>query len=437
MTTDHLPALAAPEPIRRRIYVERRLLGIGGAFVLLSMLALSVSRAEFRPFDWLSVLIWVACAVIGHLLLEQHLPGRDPVLFPLTMFLSGWGLVMIDRLAPNFADRQTLWLIVGTVGLLGAALIPQLIRWLRVYRYTLLIVGLGLLVSTIILGRNPSGQPGAPELWLGFGAVNFQPSEPLKVILVAFLASYLGEQYPALRAGDLAHEQRLPVSPRILGPVLLMWGLSVVILVWQKDLGTAILFFVIFLILLYVASGYTLILVGGAALIGVAGVVAYSAFAVVRLRVDIWVNPWNDANGRAFQIVQSLLAFAAGGIFGQGIGQGSPNYIPVVHSDFVLAAVGEEWGLLGVIVVIVCFGTLLVRGLRISVAQRGRPFNTLLAVGLSALLAVQSLFIMSGVLKLAPLTGVTLPFMSYGGSSLVVNFIIIGLLLRLSTADAS
>ncbi len=436
LTTERLPALAAPEPSRRRVYVERRLLGIGGAFVLLSMLALSVSRAEFRPFDWLTVLVWVACAAIGHALLEQRLPGRDPVLFPVAMFLSGWGLVLIDRLAPNFADRQTLWLIIGTAGLLGAALVPQILRWLRTYRYTLLIVGLGLLISTIVLGRNPSGQIGAPELWLGFGPINFQPSEPLKIILVAFLASYLGEQYPALRAGNLAHEQTLPVSPRILGPVLLMWGLSVVILVWQKDLGTAILFFVVFLILLYIASGYTLILVGGAALIGVAAVVAYYAFAVVRLRVDIWYNPWNEASGRAFQIVQSLLAFAAGGIFGQGVGQGSPNFIPVVHSDFVLAAVGEEWGLLGVIVIVVCFGVLLVRGLRIGVAQRGRPFNTLLAVGLSALLTVQSLFIMSGVLKLAPLTGVTLPFMSYGGSSLLVNFVIVGLLLRLSTVDA-
>ena len=435
MTTEQLPLGALPDLGRRRVYVERRLLGIGGAFVLLSMLALSISRAEFRPADWLTMLAWVGCAGVGHALLEQRLPGRDPVLFPIAMFLSGWGLVLIDRLAPNFADRQTLWLIVGTAGLLVAALTPQILRWLRTYRYTLLVVGLGLLVSTIVLGRNPSGQEGAPELWLGLGTLYFQPSEPLKIILVTFLASYLGEQYPALRAEELTHDQRLPVSPRILGPVLLMWGLSVLILVWQKDLGTAILFFVLFLTLLYVASGYTGILIGGAALIAVAGVVAYYAFAVVRLRIDIWYNPWNEASGRAFQIVQSLMAFAAGGIFGKGIGQGSPNFIPVVHSDFVLAAVGEEWGLLGVLVIVVCFSMLLMRGLRISVAQRGRPFNTLLAVGLSALIAIQSLFIMSGVLKLAPLTGVTLPFMSYGGSSLLINFVVIGLLLRLSTAD--
>jgi peptidoglycan glycosyltransferase len=435
LTTEQLPLHALPELARRRIYVERRLLGIGGAFILLSMLALSISRAEFRPADWLTVLAWIACAGVGHALLEQRLPGRDPVLFPIAMFLSGWGLVLIDRLAPNFADRQTLWLLVGTAGLLVTALTPQVLRWLRTYRYTLLVVGLGLLVSTIVLGRNPSGQEGAPELWLGLGTLYFQPSEPLKIILVTFLASYLGEQYPALRAEELAHDQRLPVSPRILGPVLLMWGLSVLILVWQKDLGTAILFFVLFLTLLYVASGYTQILIGGAALIAVAGVVAYYAFAVVRLRIDIWFNPWNEASGRAYQIVQSLMAFAAGGIFGQGVGQGSPNFIPVVHSDFVLAAVGEEWGLLGVFVVITCFGMLLMRGLRISVAQRGRPFNTLLAVGLSALIAIQSLFIMGGVLKLAPLTGVTLPFMSYGGSSLLINFVVIGLLLRLSTAD--
>ncbi len=157
---------------------------------------------------------------------------------------------------------------------------------------------------------------------------------------------------------------------------------------------------------------------------------------MVQLRVDIWLNPWPEATGRAYQIVQSLMAFASGSVFGQGIGAGSPSYIPVIHSDFVFAAIAEEWGLLGVIVIIVCFTLLVMRGLQTAVRHQGHPFYTLLAVGLSILIGLQSLLIMGGVLKLVPLTGVTLPFLSYGGSSLLVSFVIIGLLLRLSTLPA-
>jgi cell division protein FtsW len=178
------------------------------------------------------------------------------------------------------------------------------------------------------------------------------------------------------------------------------------------------------------------LLIVGALLIAAAGFVAYRLFDVVQLRVDIWLNPWLEADTRAFQIVQSLLAFAAGGIFGQGIGQGSPTFIPVVHSDFVFAALAEEWGLLGIIAVVACFAVFVVRGLRIAIVLRARPFHALLAVGLSVMLAAQSLLIMAGVLKLIPLTGVTLPYFSYGGSSLLVNFVMVGLLLRLSSGES-
>jgi cell division protein FtsW (lipid II flippase) len=426
----------ADEPRFSRLSTERVLLGFAGMFLLVNTLALAIVRQRFGPAEWLTLLVWLACALAGHRYLQRRLPGRDPLLFPIAMFLSGWGLLMIERLAPAFGDRQTLWLIVGTAAMLGVALFPNTLRWLRAYRYTLLVLGLGLLLSTMILGRNPSGLVGAPQLWLGLGGLFFQPSEAMKIILFAFLASYLAEQYPALRAEGLEFQRGIHMSPRILGPVLLMWTLSVVVLVWQRDLGTAVLFFAVFLVLLYVASSNPWILLGGAALIGLAGVVAYYAFAVVQLRVDIWVNPWPESDGRAYQIVQSLLAFAAGGAFGQGIGQGTPNFIPVVHSDFVFAAAAEEWGLLGTISLVACITILVMRGLRIAIAQRGRPFQTLLAVGLSTVIGVQSLLIMGGVLKLVPLTGVTLPFLSYGGSSLLAVFVMVGLLLRLS-AEAS
>ncbi len=417
-----------------RTMTERVLLLLAGMFILVSLVALSVARGEPFSDNWSAFFVWIVCAVGGSLIMQRWLPRHDPLLFPLTMFLSGWGVIMIDRLAPVFADRQMLWLVVSVVSLLAVAIFPYGLRWLRTYRYLLLVGGLALLVSTIVFGSNPSGQIGAPRLWLNIGIGFFQPSEALKIILVAFLASYLAEQYPALRAVGTDHA-RMWLSPRIYGPVLLMWGLCVVVLVWQRDLGTAILFFIVFITLLYIASGYTWILITGAALVALAGIIAYNQFSVVQLRVDIWFNPWPEADGRAFQIVQSLLAFAAGGVFGQGIGQGSPGYIPVVHSDFMFAAVAEEFGQLGSVVVIASIAMIVVRGLHTAIRQQRRAFNALLAVGLSMLIATQSLLIMGGVLKLMPLTGVTLPFLSYGGSSLLMSFVMIGLLLRLSAEE--
>lgn len=417
--------------------IERTVMLIAGAFVFVNFLALSIQQVTMPLNSWIHFIVWAISGVIGNRALKRYLPGHDPLLFPLTFFLSGWGLVLIERLAPPFAERQAIWLAVSTVAMLLVAIFPQPLRWLRSYRYILLVIGLALLVATILLGTNPSGQSSAPQLWLGFGFIFFQPSEILKIILAAFLASYLAEQYPAIRAEGLEGSRRdLTLSPHVLGPILLMWGVSVVVLVWQRDLGTAILFFVVFLILLYVASGYNLILVSGAFLIAIAGAVAYHFFDVVQLRVDIWWNPWPEANGRAFQIVQSLLAFAAGGTFGQGVGQGAPTFIPVVHSDFVFAALAEEWGLLGVIAVIICIALIVTRGLQVAIQQQQHSFFALLSVGLSMLIGAQSILIMAGVLKLLPLTGVTLPFLSYGGSSLLTSFVIIGLLLRLSALKA-
>lgn len=424
------------QPLTKRRALERWLLLLSGLFLFVNTQALAVVNRSSDLTHWIPLIVWLMCALAGHIWLNYRLPRYDPYIFPLSMFLTGWGIVIIERVAPAFADRQVIWLAVGTPVLLLTASLPYVLRWLRTYRYVLLLLGLLLLVATIFLGRNPSGLAGAPQLWLGFGSVYFQPSEALKIILVAFLASYLAEQYPALRAEELSSQQgRLVVSPRIIGPILLMWGICILMLVWQRDLGTAILFFVVFLLLLYVAGGSLLVLLSGAALILLAGIAGYSLFSVVELRIDVWLNPWPEADGRAYQIVQSLMAFAAGGIFGEGIGQGLPTFIPIVHSDFIFAAIAEEWGLLGVLTLIVCLATLVTRGLTIAVHQQTQPFRALLAVGLSMLFAVQGIMIMGGVLKLIPLTGVTLPFVSYGGSSLVITFVIIGLLLRLSSGE--
>ena len=411
------------------------LLTLAGLFIFLGMMSVSLTRVT-QPSYWLGFVIWVSCALAGTLILNRYLPASDPLLFPLAMFLSGWGLVAIERLAPIFADRQAIWLLVSVMAMLLTAVFPHVLRWLRAYRYILLALTLLLLIATIVFGRNPSGFAFAPRLWLGFGSVYFQPSEVMKIILVAFLASYLGEQSATLldtRENPHSKGNSLGMSPRLVGPVLLMWVLSIVILVWQRDLGTAMLFFIVFLLLLYMTNGSLRIILGGAALVIAAGFVAYQLFEVVQLRVDVWLYPWEEADGRAYQIVQSLMAFGAGGIFGTGVGLGLPDYIPVVHSDFVFAALAEEWGLLGVIAILSSYAVVAMRGLLIGMTHSGRAFYKLLAVGLTMMLTVQALMIMAGVLKLLPLTGVTLPFISYGGSSLLTSFVMIGILLRLSS----
>lgn len=415
---------------------ERRLILVSALFLACGFLSLGLQQGNVF-INGGHFFIWAICAWLGHWALKRWLPNRDTFLFPITIFLCGWGILTIDRLAPTFADRQTLWLIISMMALLGTAVLPQPLYWLRRYRYLLFLLGIVLLTSTIIFGENPTGDPLAPQLWLGFGPIYIQPAEVLKIILVAFLASYLGEHYPTMRSTHFidARDFRHWLSPRIFGPMALMWGLSVSILIWQRDLGTAVLFFGVFIALLYVASGYRRILISGVLLTILAALAAYLFFDVVRLRIDIWLNPWPEADGRAYQIVQSLIAFSVGSVYGQGIGQGAPTYIPVVHSDFIFAAIAEEWGLVGVIISLLCFVILVGRGFKIALRQQGRPFYALLSIGLSALIGLQSFLIMGGVIKLVPLTGITLPFLSYGGSSLFVSCTIIGLLLRLSSGD--
>jgi len=405
---------------------ERNLLLLAGLFLLVTAVSLSIVMVDLWPLALF--VVWLAAASFGHHTLNRILPQRDPLIFAVAMLLSGWGLFAIQRLAPNFAWRQAIWLLLSVLVMLAISTLPIHMRWLRRYRYTWLLAGLALLLVSIVLGVNPSGA--GPRLWLGAWGLYFQPSELLKLALVIFLASYLADYREDLRNTNTPGKH-LP-SLRALGPLLLMWGLCMVVTVWQQDLGTATLLFIVFLTMLYIASGQIGYVLFGLLLLLLAAVVAYHLFGVVELRIEIWLNPWPEASGRAFQIVQSLLAFAAGGVIGQGIGQGAPVYVPVVHSDFIFAAIAEEWGLVGALTVIVCLAVLVMRGLQIAALWAESHFRTLLAAGLSVQLAIQTLLIMGGVLKLIPLTGVTLPFVSYGGSSLLMNFSLVGLLLMLS-----
>lgn len=411
---------------RNAVRRERHLLIVGALFLLVTGLDLGIALDRFwSPFGLL--VIWLAGAYVGHRLLNHLLPQRDPLIFPIAITLSGWGLLEIERLAPNFAWRQAAWLALSIAAMVAVGTLPTHMRWLRRFRYTWLFGGLILLLASIILGVNPSGA--GPRLWLGAAGLYFQPSELLKLVLVIFLASYLTDYWDDLL--PTTKPRALP-SLRAMGPLLLMWGLSMVVTIWQQDLGAATMLFIVFLTMLYIASGQIRYVLLGLLLLLLAASAAYRLFDVVNLRIEVWLNPWPEASNRAFQVVQSLMAFAAGGIGGQGIGQGAPIYIPVVHSDFIFAAIGEEWGLIGAITVLAWLAVLILRGMQIAALWVDSRFRMLLAAGLAVQLATQSLLITGGVLKLIPLTGVTLPFMSYGGSSLLMSFVLVGLFLVLS-----
>ncbi|MCB8967302.1 MAG: FtsW/RodA/SpoVE family cell cycle protein [Ardenticatenaceae bacterium] len=411
---------------------ELTLLMLAAAFVFVNAIALSLVRGDGTTSHLWGPCVWLVGTAGAHLLLRQAQANRDPLLLPIFALLTGWGIVLIDRLAPNFLLRQVVWVGLGTAVFLAITLLPHNLNWLRHYRYTWLIGGLLLLAATLLFGVNPTGFGAA--LWLPLpGPIFFQPSELLKLLLVVFLASYFDERESLLRLGN---GRGLFTALPYLAPLLVMWGFCMVLLVWQQDLGAATLFFILFLALLYLATGDKRYVLGGVALLLLAGIAAYFLFAVVALRVDAWWNPWPEADNRAFQIVQSLYALAAGSIVGQGIGQGFPDYIPVVHSDFAFAAIAEEWGLIGSIGITAVFALLAYRGMRIALLAQ-RPFHTYLAAGITILFSAQALLIMGGVTKLLPLTGVTLPFVSYGGSSLFISSVMAGLLLYLSRENAT
>ena len=398
-------------------------------------LALAEQGAITEAYVWPLVLL-AALALVGWGVLAWRAPTCDPLFWPLVMLLCGWGLIEVTRLQQTFLGRQMIWVGVGTTALLLVAALPYRWYWLRRYRYLWLLSGLGLLGLTIVWGVNPIGV--GDRLWLSLGKLlYFQPSETLKVLLVIFLASYLAEKRELLvLTGLRVGRFRLPPLP-YLGPLLMMWGFSLLLLAWQQDLGAALLFFSTFLSMLYVATGRRLYVVVGLGMLLCVAVAGYFLFDRIQLRGSIWLDPWSDPRGDAYQIVQSLLAFASGGLFGTGAGLGHPTpYIPVVHTDFVFAAIGEEWGTLGALGTILALLILVARGLRAAIRAR-TPFVSLLAVGLSATLGWQSLIILGGTLKLIPLTGITLPFVSYGGSSMLISCTMVGLLIRASSSSLS
>jgi peptidoglycan glycosyltransferase len=278
-----------------------------------------------------------------------------------------------------------------------------------------------------VIGREYFGA----RIWVKIGPVNFQPGEFAKILLALFFASYLVEKRELLAVSSRRIGPIPLPDPKHLGPVLLAWGASLVVMISQKDLGSSRLFFALFVALLWVATERATYLVVGVLLFAGGAVFAHSNFVHVQDRVAIWIDPWEDPKEEGFQIVEAQFAFAAGGLTGTGINLGSPNRIPLAETDFIFAAIGEELGLVGATGVLAAFLLIIGAGLRIAL-RTDVPFERLLATGLTVLIGIQSFIIIAGVIRVLPLTGVTLPFVSYGGSSLIANYVLLALLLRIS-----
>lgn len=403
--------------------LQGRLLLAAAAFLFLYSLILTLSPAvrarswavDYRLSHWIAFATWAALFAIMQRETARLLPDRDPYLLPLAGLLSGWGLLTVWRLNPAFGLRQATWLAISVAALNAILRAPSDLRFLYRYKYVLLTSGLVLTSLTLIFGTNPAGY--GPRLWLGCCGFYFQPSEPLKLLLVVYLAAYLAGRPPI----------RLRVFPLLL-PTLLLTILALLILLVQRDLGTASIFILLYTAVLFLATGRRRVLLASTAALVAAGLLGYFAIAVVHSRIDVWLNPWNDPSGSSYQLTQSLLAIGNGGAFGRGPGLGSPSLVPVAISDFIYSAIAEETGLLGTMGILIGLGMLLARGLRAAFRAPER-FRRLLAGGLTAYLGIQSLLIIGGNLRLLPLTGVTLPFVSYGGSSLLTSFVAMGLLL--------
>lgn len=367
--------------------------------------------------------IWLFGTILIQRNIERKLANRDPWIFPATAVLIGIGLMTIWRLSPNLGLRQSFWYLIGSGLFIYALSLPELIKTIRNYKYVWLFLGLILIILTFIIGVNPMGV--GQKLWLKVFGIYIQPSEPLKLLLIIYLAAFFADQ----------------LKPNItwissVFPTLIVVVFAGLLLIAQRDLGTASIFICLYVLMLSVTTQKRRLLWIIPLLALIAGMIGYFAFDVVKTRVDIWLNPWLDASGSAWQLAQAQIAIATGGITGTGPGLGSPQFVPIAVSDFIFTAIGEELGLLGTSAVLLSLLFIILRGIHIALCSK-TTFGRYLAFGISAFFALQTVFIVSGNLGLIPLTGVTLPFVSYGGSSLVTNLIAIMLLLKMSTQTST
>ncbi len=405
-------------------------LGITG-----SVAVAAAEVAGFRPQQLVVPVTFVVIALALHVFLAARGVRGDQLLLPIAAALTALGLVLVQRLASNLLVQQLSWTLIAAGAFAATILIPRDLTALSRFKWTWALLGVLLLVSPLlpVIGREVNGA----RIWLGVGTVTFEPWEAVKILLVIFFAAYL-EEFREVLAQTQRRFGPIPVPPvPYLVPIVAMWAIAMVVMVFERDLGATLLFLGIFLAMLYLATGevfYTLI---GLVLLLVGGFVAYHVFGHVAARVDIWLHPFAEdvRFDTGYQLVQGLFALANGGLFGAGLGNGMPERIPVVWSDFVFDAFAEEVGFAGALALLALYLLFVYRGMLIAL-RAPTPFLQLLAGGLSFIVALQTIVIVGGNARLIPLTGITLPFVAYGGSSLVTNWMLVALLIRVSDLTA-
>lgn len=408
--------------------LELALLCIAAPLVILLFAMIALGEGSSLSWENLGVPVGIFIAfLIAHLAIRKLAPGADPALLPLSFALSGIGIAFVTRLAPELAMRQVMWLFFGVVCMLLVLIFLKNLDRIANYKYTLMIVGFLLLLSPLlpVVGQEIYGS----RIWLNIAGISFQPGEIAKILIVLFLAGYLAQNREMLsifthRIGPF----KIPDLATLV-PLLVMWVISLLIVIFEKDLGSALVVFFVFITMLYVATGKKTYLIIGFVLIAIGGVAAFLLFDHVQIRVDTWLDPFKDATGDGYQLVQAIFSIADGGLFGVGIGNGMSNQIPIVESDFIFAAIAEETGLLGAAGLLLLYLCFAIRGL-VTAARAKSDVSSFIAVGLTASIILQAFIIVGGVTRLIPLTGLTLPFVSQGGSSLLASFIAIGFLLR-------
>lgn len=372
---------------------------------------------------WVGFAVWVLLTAFVHYTSSRYLPRRDPYLLPIVYSLSGLGILSIFRLSVPFGFRQVIWFSICSLLLVMGMRFPAIISLLRRYKYIWLTTGILATALTFFFGIYPGGE--GPHLWLGCCGVYFQPSEPLKLLFIIYLAAFFADNW-ALR-------KNLSI---LIMPALIMVGAAFLVLFAQRDLGTASIFLVIFTGFIFIVIGKKRIVGILFLLISIAAYFGFHEFSVIKTRISGWLNPWADPMGGSYQIIQSLQAIASGHILGTGPGMGSPGLVPVAVSDFIYSAIAEELGLIGSFFILSMFAYLAYRGFIISIFNPNR-FQKLLAYGITIYFSIQSILIIAGNIRLLPLTGVTLPFLSYGGSSLLTAFIAILFLMIISQNPAA
>lgn len=408
--------------------VELLLLCLAAPIVILLYAMIVMNQGQPLGINTLGVPIAIfAVFAIAHIAVRKFAPGADPAILPLSFALSGIGIAFITRLAPDLAVRQVEWLFIGIVCMIAVMALVKDVDRVANYKYTLMLFGLLLLLSPMLpgIGRTISGS----RIWLAVGSFSFQPGELAKIFIVLFLAGYLAENREMLSVFTMhAGPFRLP-DARTIMPMMLMWALSLIIVIFERDLGSALVVFFVFIFMLYAASGKKSYVFIGLGLAAIGAVAMYHIFGHVQVRVSTWLNPFADASGTGYQLCQAIYSMADGDLFGVGIGKGMCDQIPVVESDYIFAAIAEESGLLGAAAVLLMYLLFAVRGY-VTAARAKSDVSSFIAVGLTTSLALQAFIIVGGVTRLIPLTGLTMPFVSQGGSSLLASFISVGFLLK-------